>query len=83
MYPTTARVDPEEVLVTILIANGFVKNPNGSGNEPPTSFTYTCVGTACTYRIVVGHVYIKNEFPLQGFECARSDGFLVFGLRER
>lgn len=51
-----------------VIPQGDVYNFNGHGNEAPTSPADAGTRAACTNLVIVGHVYIEDQFLGNGTE---------------
>ena len=66
MNSASTRVDPEQVLVAKLLPYGRVEHADRSADEAPAAFADVRARTACSDAIVVRHVDVENELPLNG-----------------
>ena len=83
MNSAATRVHPEQVLVAKLLSYGRVEHTDRSADEAPAAFADVRTRTACSDAIVVRHVDVKNELPLNGRERGRPHGLLVPGLLKK
>jgi hypothetical protein len=83
MNSATTRVHPEQMLVPKLLPYGRVEHTDRSADEAPAMFADIRTRTACSDTIVVRHIDVKYELPLNGSKRARPYGFLVPRLEKK
>ena len=81
VYAAPAGVDPEEVMVAELLADGLVEDIHGDGDEVPAAVADVGAGAAGADLVVVGHVDIEDELAQLGDEVGCADGLAVSWLR--